>query len=407
MHGVINEQLNINNRNNSAVEAIPALNTSYHLSDEASRAQKGDFVSNDTQSPEALFKVCLVAFQKAGVSPFTEADLLDRCILLPITDTNRMELIRIIDCIFTFNEDKPSYSCLKFKDRKPLENLRSIEEILRERRNRKIDLMNRSIARIEEMFRRNTPAMVLSIMRRLQLYLYFEKVAEEKDAFELFEHRRLAKPHVIKRRETSYICIFCSLNCHSITALQAHLISQKHHFLNLPEIWVDAIEKVRQYEVDQLASMGGDPRSSSKSATTTPSRVMDDNFLKMKNLNDYSQGVLEIDTPLGEIEMNTNNERLSSVSVISEVKTDIDDVSDDAEEDEEEEEAEEFDEDEIMGESFEAAEGSSEAVKLKPVIAHYMTCLFCGKSVSRLDNFDGHVCTIEVSSLYLCSLFFL
>ncbi|KAM7541449.1 hypothetical protein Aperf_G00000031688 [Anoplocephala perfoliata] len=395
MSSVTDEQWNINDRNNSAVEALPVLNIPFHLRDETSHAEKGDLVLNDTRSSEALFKVCLMAFQKVGKSAFTEADLLERCILVPIADSNRMELIRTINHIFVFNEDKPSYSSLKFKDKKPPENLRSIEEILRGRRNRKKDLMNRSIARIEEMFRRNTPATVLSLIRRLQLYLDIEKLAEGKDAFELFEHRRLVKPHVIKRRETTYICIFCCLKCHSITALQAHLISQKHHFLNLPEIWVDAIERVRQYEVNQIVPTGRDSRFSSQSAATTYSMVADEDF-KAKSTDDYSEGVLRITLPLEEKEMNASNERPRSVNLTSETKSDVDDVSNDAKDDKEEEEVEDFVEEELMEESLKEAESPSEAAKLKPVIAHYTTCLFCGKSLSRLDSFDGHVCTIEL-----------
>ncbi|KAM7540941.1 hypothetical protein Aperf_G00000031709 [Anoplocephala perfoliata] len=378
MYSVNAEHRNINGHNNSALEIVPVLSSSYHLIGEASRVQKCDFVLENNRSPEALFKACLVAFQKGGKSTFTDVDLLERCIQLPITDNNRMELIRTINRIFLFNEEEPTYSSLKPKDRKPSENLRSIKEILLERRNRKEELMSRSIARIEEMFRRNTPATVLSIIRRLQLYLDIEKVAESNDAFELLEHRQLTKPHENERRKTSYICVFCCLKCHSITALQAHLISQKHHFLNLPEIWVDAIKRVRQYEVEQLVSMERNPKFSGKSAATY-SHVADEDF-ERKSANDYYERVLRVGMP-EEGEMNANNEGSNSVQLTSETKTGIDAVSEGTDDFEEEEKVGEFDQEERIKESLKEAESPSEVVKLKPVIAHYTTCLFCGKSL--------------------------
>lgn len=330
----------VSDRNNSAVEASSEVND-FRIA-RSSSLDKGS---------ENLFKIVLMAFQRAAVFPFSEAELQDRCLLLCIDDTGRKYLIRLLKNIFLYSEDNPTIS--HFHDEsfhQPIE-LRSDDEILRSRRKRKEKLMRRSIVLIERTLRRNTPGQILNALGKLHLYADVERVAESQDAAELNEIHRLARPHVLKRDITSFVCVFCRLECPSIATLQAHLISQKHHFLSLPALWSKAIEKVRQYEIKGAITAGA-----------------------LKSVNSSDAHFVHILTAGRRAKKKTGEEK----------------------------QQQEWKEDEVLTLGEESRSRYNEVhdvggmATMKPVIAHYTTCLFCGKNVDSAEIYEGHACTNQV-----------
>ncbi|KAL5112720.1 hypothetical protein TcWFU_008415 [Taenia crassiceps] len=322
----------VDDRNNSAAETSPELNDFHTV--------RSSSLDKDSEN---LFKVVLMAFQRAAVFPFSEAELQNRCLLLCIDDTGRRYLIRLLKNIFLYSEDNPTIS--HFYDEsiyQPIE-LRSDEEILRSRRKRKARLMHRSIVLVERTLRRNTPGQILNALGKLHLYADVERVAESQDAAELNEIRRLARPHVLKRGITSFVCIFCRLECPSITTLQAHLISQKHHFLTLPTLWSRAIEKVWQYEIKGAITAGA-----------------------LKSINPSDAHFVHLLTADGQTKKKGGGGKKHQ----------------------------EWKENELLtGSSHNEADDFGDMTAMIPVIAHYTTCLFCGKNVDSAEIYEGHACT--------------
>ncbi|VDM22884.1 unnamed protein product [Hydatigera taeniaeformis] len=345
----------VNDRNNSAVEASSNFLYKFKQRQQSEvNASRTVRSSSLDKGSESLFKTVLMAFQRAETFPFSEAELQDKCLLLCIDDMGKKYLIRLLKNIFLYPEDTPAISHLSDKPIYQPTELRSDEEILRSRRQRKEKLMHRSIILIERTLRRNTPGQILNALGKLHLYADVERAAEHQDAEELNEIRRLARPHVLQRGITSFVCIFCRLECPSITTLQAHLISQKHHFLNLPALWLKAIEKARQYEI--------------KGAMTTRT---------LKSVHPNDAQTANILTAGGQTQKK-------------------------ADEDQKRKERKEDDmltlEDESRG-SYDEAEDVGDMTTLKPTIAHFTTCLFCGKNVDSVEIYEGHSCTNQVGRL--------
>ncbi|KAH9285697.1 hypothetical protein ECG_01847 [Echinococcus granulosus] len=343
----------VKDRNNSAVEASSLhflRKLKQHPQSEVNDSRCVRTSSLDRDS-ENLFKVVSMAFQKAAVFPFSEAELLDRCLLLRIDDTGRKYLIRLLKNIFLYPKDNPTISHFHDESVYQPTELRSNDEILRSRRKRKEKLMHRSIILVERTLRRNTPGQVLNALGKLHLYADVERMAESQDATELNEIRRLARPHVLQRGITSFVCIFCRLECPSITTLQAHLISQKHHFLSLPAVWSKAIDKVRQYEI-KGAITTGTLKAAHPGGTQFAHILAASGETKNKAGDEIKQEEWKEDelSTLGDISRNSNNE----------------------------------------------AGDASDVTTMKPVIAHYTTCLFCGKNVDSAEIYEGHSCTNQL-----------
>ncbi|VDK32948.1 unnamed protein product [Taenia asiatica] len=338
----------VNGSNNSAVE------TNSEVSDlRIVRSSSLDKASDN------LFKVVLMAFQRVAAFPFSEAELQDRCLLLCIDDTGRKYLTRLLKSIFLYSEDNPTISHFHDESFYQPTELRSDDEILQSRRKRKEKLMHRSIVLIERTLRRNTPGQILNALGKLHLYADVERMAESQDAAELNEIRRLARPHVLKRGITSFVCIFCRLECSSVITLQAHLISQKHHFLSLPAMWSKAIEKVRQYEIKGAISTG-----------------------TLKSVNSSDTHFVHLLTAGGQTKKKAGAEKKPQ-----EWKGD-----------------EQLTPREEFRSSHNDADDIGDTTTTKPVIAHYTTCLFCGKNVDSAEIYEGHACTNQANS-FIRSMF--
>ena len=335
------DDLDVKDRNNSA------LPTALHekLGQISNSRKSGS--SHVEKNSGSLFRTILMAFETVGLRTLSEPEIFELCLALKINDLEKKDLIRTIKSIFIFSDDNPTVPANFERFVYQTSVMRSEEEILMSRRRRKFNLMNRSAYLLERMLQRNATDVILTTFGKLRLYVDIEKAAESQDAFELAEARRLARPHVIERNLTSFVCIFCRFECVSIIALQAHLISQKHHFLKLPRIWENAINKMREYELS-----GTNSKTTSKSV--------------FASMFPFSR-VFSFD-PEGKIE--------EAASIDDRTDTDID---------------------KEHGNKNAEMEGiDNDGTTLIPVVAHYTACLFCGTTVNSAELLEGHYCTNQV-----------
>uniref|UniRef100_A0A5K3F525 C2H2-type domain-containing protein n=1 Tax=Mesocestoides corti TaxID=53468 RepID=A0A5K3F525_MESCO len=329
-----------NDRNNSAIaDAPPRRLTQFRFSQAliAPPQRPRRVNSVDYEDPSALFHVLVPALRKAQIF-FSENELREKCLRLRIGVIERRDLMKVIRQIFEYPEDRPRmYSNIS---RSPCQKVtpHTAEEIMRARRQRKAALLSKSALVIEAMLVRNTQRQVFGTLGKLHMYMDRERIDESMDAFDLMQLQRVGRPHVFQHSRARFVCIFCNVECATIAALQAHLISQKHHFLNLPEIWSLAIDKIRQYEITIAINRGTLKSTESSPYVTT--------------------------YPTQEPAVDDANDEVAWLSANN------------------------------------AESGSTEGEKvnnsLEPVIAHYTTCLFCGKKIDSAEIREGHSCTNQL-----------